>query len=173
MNGNRLRGFTVLLVTVLCTATMLWACAVNKSAPPSEMDVAEIEITDPLEAFAKEYEAMRKQVEEGSLPSEAMGRARAIRRGLEKYLIKTEAELKILRLDVMHGTDGQRETALSQIVGLVAEREQAKMSYLQQLQALTTGSKTAEDNTGKKGTGEDLDIKIKIAPENIGDGEWP
>jgi hypothetical protein len=173
MNGIRLRGFAVLLVTVLCTATMLWACAVNKSAPPSEVDVVEIKITDPLEAFAKEYEAMRKQVEQGSLPSEAMGRARAIRMGLQKYLIRAEAQLEILRLDVVHNTDGQREAALSQIVELVAEREQAKMSYLQQLQALKTGSKTAEDNTGQKRTADDLSIKIKIAPENIGDGEWP
>ena len=173
MNGNRLRHFTVLLVTVLCTATMLLACAANKSAPPSEVDEVEIETSDPLEAFAKEYEAMRKQVEEGSLPSEAMGRARAIRMGLQKYLIKTEAQLEILRLDVVHGTDGQRATALSQIVELVAEREQAKMSYLQQLQALQGGIKTSEDNTGKKETGKDVDIEIKIAPENIGDGERP
>ena len=173
MNGNRLRGFTVLLVTVLCTATMLLACAVNKSATPSEVDEVEIKTSDPLEAFAKEYEAMRKQVEEGSLPSEAMGRARAIRRGLEKYLIKTEAELKILRLDVMHGADGQRETALNQIVKLVAEREQTKIAYLRELQALQGGSRTSEERTGNKETGKDVNIEIKIAPEHIGDGDRP
>jgi len=147
---------------------MLLACAANKSTTPSEVDVVEIKITDPLEAFEKEYEAMRKQVEEGSLPSEAMGRASAIRMGLQKYLIRIEAQMEILRLDVVHGTDGQRETALSQIVELVAEREQTKISYLQQLQALRTGSKT-----GKRETGKDVDIEIRIAPENIGDGERP
>ena len=175
MNGTRLRHFTVLLVTVLCTAIMLLACAANKSATPNDNEVDEVEIktTDPLAAFAKEYEAISKKVEAGSLPSEAMGRASAIRRGLQKYLTKTEAQLAILRLDVVHGTDGQREKALSQIVELVAEREQAKMSYWQQLQALEGGIKTSEDNTGKKETGKDVDIEIKIAPENIGDGERP
>jgi hypothetical protein len=176
MNGTRLRRFAVLLVTVLCTATMLLACAPNNSATPNENEVDEVEIktTDPLAAFENEYEAISKKVEEGSLRSEVMGRASEIRMGLQKYLIRTEAQLEILRLDVVHGTDGQRETALSQIVELVAEREQTKISYLQQLQAVKTGGKPSEDKTIKtRRTGEDLDIEIKIAPENIGDGEWP
>ncbi len=100
-----------------------------------------------------------------------MSSASEIRMGLQKYLIKTEAQLEILRLDVLHGAEAQRQRALNQIVELVAEREQTKISYLQQLQALKTGGKTSEDKTGIKGTAKDLDIKIKIAPEDIGDGE--
>jgi len=96
-----------------------------------------------------------------------------MRIGLHKYLIKTEAELEILRLDVLHGAEVQRETALKQIVELVVEREQTKMSYLQKLKALKTGGRTSEDKTGIKGTAKDLDIKIKIAPEEIGNGAWP
>ena len=102
-----------------------------------------------------------------------MNRATAIRMGLEKYLIKAEAKLEILRLDVLHGAEAQRKAALSQIVELVEEREQTKLNYLQQLQALEGGSRTSEDKTGEKETGKDLNIEIKIAPENIGDGEWP
>jgi len=173
MNGARLRHFTVFFVTLLCTAGMLLACAASKVGAPSEVDGVKIKTTDPLEAFEKEYEAISKKEEEGSLPSEAMSRATAIRMGLQNYLISTEAQLEILRLDVMHGADGQRETALSRIVELVAEREQTKISYLQELQALEGGSKTSEEKTGEKETGKDLDIEIKIAPEKIGDGEWP
>jgi hypothetical protein len=173
MNPARLRHFTILFVTLLCTAGMLSACAANKPATPSELDAVEVKTTDPLKAFEKEYEAISKKTKEGSLPSEAMSRATAIRMGLQKYLIKTEAQLEILRLDVLHGADAQRETALNRMVELVAEREQTKISYLQPLQALEAGSETSRDQTGKKKTVKDVDIEIKIAPENIGDGERP
>ena len=170
MNGARLKYFTVLFVTLLCATGMLLACAAHKSVPPSDVNEVQIETTDPLEAFAKEYEDISKKVGEGSLPAEAMSRATAIQIGLQKYLIKVEAELEILRLDVLHGGDDQRERALNQLVELVAKREQTKISYLQELR---TVSETSEDKTGKRGKGKDFDIEIKIAPENIGDGERP
>ena len=173
INGTRLRHFTGLFVTLLCTAGMLFACVPNKPTTPSAADEIEIETRDPLEAFEEEYAAISKKVDEGSLPSEAMGRATEIRRGLQKYLIKTGAQLDILRLDVVHGDEVQQEKALNQIVELVAEQEQTKMSYLQQLQALEGGANPSEYKTGKKGTVRDLDIEIKIAPEDIGDGAWP
>jgi hypothetical protein len=163
----------VLFVTLLSSANILLACAADKSANPGEMDEIEIGTTDPLKAFEKEYEAISKKVEEASLPSAAMSKATAIRLGLQKYLIKTEAQLEILRLDVLQGADTQRETALNRIVELVAEREQTKISYLQQLQALKAGSETPGHQTGKRETGRDVDIEIKIAPENIGNGERP
>ena len=173
MNGAPLRHFTVLFVTLLCSVNILLACAANKPANPSEVNEVEIGTTDPLEVFEKEYEDINEKVEKGSLPSEVMSRATAIRMGLQKYMINTEAQLEILRLDVLHGPDDQRETALSRIIELVAEREQTKIAYLQELRALQGGSRTFEEKTGKKETDKDLNIKIKIAPEHIGDGERP
>jgi hypothetical protein len=171
MNGARLRHFTVLFLTLLfCSTGLLLACAAHKSVPPSEVNEVQIETTDPLEAFTKEYEDISKKVEEGSLPAEAMKRATAIRMGLQKYLVKAEAELEILRLDVLHGGDDQRERALNQMVELVEKREQTKISYLKELRAV---SETSEGITGKRGNGKDVDIEITIAPENIGDGERP
>jgi len=173
MDACRIRQFVILATTILYTAAMTLGCAPNKSAPPSEVNEVEIKTIDPLKAFEEEYKAIGERVEEGSLPSAAMSRVTAIRMGLQKYLIKTEAQLEILRLDVMHGAEAQRETALNQIVELVAEREQTKMSYLQRLQALKTGSKTSEDKPGIEGTAKDVDIEIKIAPEDIADGARP
>jgi hypothetical protein len=173
MNGARVRYFTVFVVTLLCITGMLVACAANKSVPSSEVDEAQIKPTDPLEAFSKEFEAIGKKVEEGSLPVEAMSRATEIQIGLKKYLIKAEAELEILRLDVLHGGDDQRERALNQIVELVAERERTKISCLRQLKDLRAVGKTSEDKAGKKGKGKDFDIEITIAPEKIGDGDRP
>jgi len=169
----RMRQFVILAATIIFTAAMALGCTPNKSATPSEVDEVEIKITDPLKAFEEEYKAIGEKVEEGSLSAEVMSSASEIRMGLQKYLIKTEAQLEILRLDVLHGAEAQRQRALNQIVELVGEREQTKISYLQQLQALKTGGKTSEDKTGIKGTAKDLDIKIKIAPEDIGDGERP
>jgi hypothetical protein len=173
INGTRLRHSTGLFVTLLCTAGMLFACIPNKPATPSAADEVEIKTSDPLKAFEKEYEAIGKKVEEGSLSVEVMSRASEIQIRLQKYLIKTEAQLEILRLDVLHGDEIQQEKALNQMVELVAEQERTKMSYLQQLQAIKGGGNTSDDKTGKKGTAKDLDIKINIAPEDIGDGERP
>ena len=99
-----------------------------------------------------------------------MSRATEIQIDLKKYLIKAEAELEILRLDVLHGGDDQRERALNQMVELVEKREQTKISYLKELRAV---SETCEDKTGKREKGKDFDMTITIAPENIGDGERP
>jgi len=173
INGTQLRHFAVLVLTLLCTGAMALGCAANKSPTPSELGEVEIKTIDPLKAFEEEYKAIGEKVEKGSLSAEVMSRASEMRIGLHKYLIKTEAELEILRLDVLHGAEVQRETVLKQIVELVVEREQTKMSYLQKLKALKTGGRTSEDKTGIKGTAKDLDIKIKIAPEDIGDGAWP
>ena len=173
MNGARLRHFVALFIALLCTAGMLVACAPKKPATPGEVDVVRITGEDPLKAFDEEYEAISAKVNEGSLPAEAMSRATEIQIGLKKYLIKAEAELEILRLDVLHGGDDQRERALNQIVELVAERERTKISYLRQLQELRAVGKTSEGKTGKREKGKDSDIEITIAPENIGDGERP
>ena len=170
MNGARLRHFIALFMTFLCATGMLFSCAAHKSVPSSKVSEVQIKTTDPLEDFAKEFEAIRKRVEEGSLPAEAMSRATAIRTELQKYLIRAEAELEILRLDVLHGGDDQRERALNQIVELVEKREQTKMSYMKELRGV---SKPSEDKTGKREKGKDFDIEITIAPENIGDGERP
>jgi hypothetical protein len=173
INGARLTHFTLLFVTLLCTAGMLLACPAKKSVNSSEVDEVQLKTTDPLETFQKEYEAISEKVEEGSLPAEAMSRASEIQMGLQKYLIKAEAELEILRLDVLHGGNNQRERALDQIVELVTERERTKISCLRQLQALRAVSETSEDKTGKRGKTKNSDIEITIAPEKIGDGERP
>jgi len=152
---------------------MTVGCAANKSAPPSEVDEVKIKNADPLKAFEEEYGAIRRKAEEGDLSADVMSRATEIRIGLQKYLIKTEAELEILRLNVLHGADAQREKALNQMVELVEQREQTKIYYFQELQAIQSGSKTSENNAGQKGTVKDEDMEITIAPEDIGDGKRP
>ena len=147
---------------------ILLGCAPHNSVAPSKPDEVEIETTDPLKAFEEEYAAIHEKVEEGSLPAEALSRAAEVRNGLQKYLLKTESQLEILRLDVIHGDDYEtRQTALQEMLALAAERERTKMAYLQRLQALNTdhspGQKTKSD-------GKFRDIEIEIGPENVDSG---
>ncbi len=171
MDGYRIRQIVVLAATILCATLMIPGCASQKSVTPSEVDEVEIKTTDPLGLFAEEYKAIKEKVEEGSLPAEALRRAAEIRIGLKKYLIKTEAQLEILGVDLLHGDDYEtRQTALQEMLALAAERERTKMAYLQRLQALNTAHLPREKT---KSNGKGKDIEIEIGPENITDGERP
>jgi hypothetical protein len=147
---------------------MIPGCAPQKSVTLSEVDEVEIKTTDPLGAFEEEYKTINEKVAEGSLPAEALSRAAEIRIGLKKYLIKTEAQLEILRLDLLHGDDYEAgQTALQEMLALAAERERTKMAYLQRLQALNTAH-SAGEKTRRKGKARD--IEIEIGPENVDSG---
>ena len=168
MDGYRIRQIVVLAATILYTAAMTHGCAANKSVTLSEVDEVEIKTTDPLGAFEEEYKAINEKVKEGSLPAEALSRAAEIRIGLKKYLIKTEAKLEILGLDLLHGDDYEaKQTALQEMLALAAERERTKMAYLQRLQALNTAHLPGEKT---KRNGKFKDIEIEIGPENVDSG---
>ena len=171
MDACQMRKVLILLTTILCTAVMIPGCAPRRSVTLSEVDEMEIKTTDPLIAFEEEYKAMNERLEEGSLPAEALSRAAEIRIGLKKYLIKTDAKLEILRLDLLHGDDYEaRQTTLQEMLTLAAERERTKMAYLQRLQALNTAHLPGEKTTKN---GKFKDIEIEIGPENITEGERP
>jgi hypothetical protein len=171
MDGYRIRQIVVLAATILCATLMIPGCASQKSVTPSEVDEVEIKTTDPLGLFAEEYDAINRKVEEGFLPAEALRRAAEIRIGLKKYLIKTEAQLEILGVDLLHGDDYEtRQTALQEMLALAAERERTKMAYLQRLQALNTANPAGEKT---KSNGKVRDIEIEIGPEDITEGERP
>jgi len=168
MDGYRIRQIVVLAATILYTAAMTHGCAANKSVTLSEVDEVEIKTTDLLGAFEEEYKAINEKVKEGSLPAEALSRAAEIRIGLKKYLIKTEAKLEILGLDLLHGDDYEaKQTALQEMLALAAERERTKMAYLQRLQALNTAHLPGEKT---KRNGKFKDIEIEIGPENVDSG---
>ena len=157
-----------MLSILLCSAIILSGCAPHNSVTLSKLDEVEIETTDPLKAFEEEYAAIQEKVEEGSLPAEALSRAAEIRIGLQKYLLKTESQLKILRLDLLHGDDyAARKAALQEMLALAAERERTKVAYLQRLQALNTAHLSGEKT---KRNGKFKDIEIEIGPENVDSG---
>jgi hypothetical protein len=82
-------------------------------------------------------------------------------------LIKTQAQLEVLQLDVLYGADDQRQAALQKVVALAAERERIKIAYLQRLQALNTANSAAKKTRRK---GKVKDIEIEIGPENVDSG---
>ena len=110
---------------------------------------------DVLEAFEKTYAEITAQVKKGKLKAEVGAKANDLKLALKKYLIKADAQLEILQLDVLHGSGEKREVSLDKLVAISAERERVKMGYLQRLLALN----------GRKSGGKDDMLLLPVVPE--------
>ncbi len=159
--------FAILVMAVFLTIILTPACATDQVSAPAEITSMEPEPKDLVAAFEQLYGQMLARVKEGTLPADVGAKAKELKIALEKYLIKTQAQLKILQLDVLYGAEDQRQAALQKVVALAAERERTKIAYLQRLQALNI-AKSAGEKTRRKG--KIKDIEIEIGPENVDDG---
>jgi hypothetical protein len=157
----------ILVMAVFLTMIITPACATDQVSAPAEITSMEPEPRDLVTAFGQMHGEMLARVKEGTLPADVGAKANELKIALEKYLIKTQAQLQILQLDVLYGADEQREPALKKVVALAAERERTKIAYLQRLQALNTAHLPGEKT---KGNGEVKDIEIEIGPENVDSG---
>jgi hypothetical protein len=101
---------------------------------------------DLLEAFDKTHAEITAQVKKGKLKAEVGAKANDLKLALKKYLIKTDAQLEILQLDVLYGSGEKQEASLNKIVAIAAERERVKMGYLQRLLALKGGKSGGKDD---------------------------
>ncbi len=159
--------FAILVMAVFLTMILTPGCATDQVSVPSEMTSMEPVPNDLVAAFEQLHGQMLARVKEGTLPAAVGAKANELKIALEKYLIKTQAQLKILQLDVLYGADDQRQAALQKVVALVAERERTKMAYFQRLQALNTANSAGEKTRRK---GKVKDIEIEIGPENVDSG---
>jgi hypothetical protein len=166
----RFLRFATLVMAVFLTMIIAPGCATDQVSVPSEITSMEPEPKDLVAAFRQMHGEMLARVQEGTLPADVGTKANELKMALEKYLIKTQAHLQVLQLDVLYGAEDQREAALKKVVTLAAERERTKMAYLQRLQALNTAHLPGEKT---KRNGKFKDIEIEIGPENITDGERP
>jgi len=154
-------------MAVFLTMILTPACATDQVSVPSEITSMEPVPNDLVAAFEQLHGQMLARVKEGTLPAAVGAKANELKIALEKYLIKTQAQLKILQLDVLYGAEDQREAALQKVVALAAERERIKIAYLQRLQALNTANSAGEKTRRK---GKVKDIEIEIGPENVDSG---
>ena len=159
--------FAILVIAVFLTMILTPACATDQVSAPAEITSMEPEPKDLVAAFEQLHGEMLARVKEGTLPADVGAKANELKMALEKYLIKTQAQLQVLQLDVLYGAEDQREATLKKVVALAAERERTKMAYLQRLQALNTDQLPGEKT--KRG-GEARDIVIEIGPENVDSG---
>jgi predicted nucleic acid-binding Zn-ribbon protein len=162
--------FPILVMVVFLTMILTPGCATDQVSTPSEITSMEPEANDLAAAFEQTHEEILARVKEGTLPADVGAKATELKIALEKYLIKAQAQLQVLQLDVLYGTDEQRQRALKKVVALAAERERTKMAYLQRLQTLNTASLPGEKT---ERNGKIKDIEIEIGPERITDGERP
>jgi hypothetical protein len=156
-------------MVVFLTMTITPGCATDQVSAPAEITSMEPEANDLAAAFEQTHEEILARVKEGTLPADVGAKANELKIALEKYLIKTQAQLEVLQLDVLYGAEDQRPAALKKVVALAAERERTKMAYLQRLQALNTASLPGKET---ERNGKIKDIEIEIGPENV-DGERP
>ena len=162
--------FATLIIAVFLTMILAPGCARDQGSVPAKRTSIEPESRDLVTAFRQIHGEMLARVQEGTLPAAVGAKANDLKIELEKYLIKTQAQLEVLQLDVLYGAEGQREAALKKVVALAAELERTKMAYLQRLQALDTAHLPG-DKTKKNGKFKD--IEIEIGPEDITEGERP
>ena len=135
-----LKSVFVFLVLFFCTALTVCQAAAGD---------------DLLEAFEKTHADIMAQVEKGKLKAEIGAKANELKIALKKYLIKTDAQLEILQLDVLHGSGENRSASLEKMVAISAERERVKIGYLQRLLALK----------GKKSGAKGDMLLLPIVPE--------
>lgn len=145
-----------------------------------------------LRTFEQTQAAISAQVRQGAMPEDIAAKANELKIELKTYLIRSEADLQILQVDILHASATERKIALKKLMNLSAERERVKVQYLQRLQSLlpkndesaatapllvapqSVDSKpqaVGEVPSGTKWRTKDLDIEIEIAPEDISTGE--
>jgi hypothetical protein len=157
----------ILVMAVFLTMILTPGCATDQVSAPAEITSMEPEPRDLVAAFRQMHGEMLARVQEGTLPADVGAKANELKMALEKYLIKSQAQLQVLQLDVLYGAEDQREAALKKVVALAAERERTKMAYLQRLQALNTAPLSGKKT---KRNGKFKDIEIEIGPENVDSG---
>jgi len=158
---------TILVMAVFFTMILTPGCATDQVSAPGEITSMEPEPRDLVAAFRQMHGEMLARVQDGTLPADVGAKANELKMALEKYLIKSQAQLQVLQLDVLYGAEDQRPAALKKVVALAAERERTKMAYLQRLQALNTAHLPGEKT---KRNGKFKDIEIEIGPENVDSG---
>ncbi len=183
MNSVRFKPVYVMGVIFLLTLIPLFAAAMDQKADEPD---------NVLNAFEKTHAKILAQVRQKVLPPKVGAKADELNISLQKYLIQSEARLKILKLDVLYKKGEEQKKALDEMLALSAERERIKMNYLQRLKALAEGISTgdtpappsemvykSETNTAKaaekkediKWSTKTLDIEIESAPEDISKGD--
>lgn len=156
--------------------------------------------SDLSNAVDETYRMIKERVESGQLTQEDGKKAADLRKEYQRYMIQRQADLQIVKLDILDGTEKEREAALNDHSKIVAEMEHMKIYYLRQFKQIasvspvgapaikkpqmsTTASRDAKSgSTSKKSdrlleereitwNTKDLDIVVEIKPEDITKGD--
>lgn len=149
-----------------------------------------------ISSIDKNYQAIKQNVEKGTISPQLFSEAETSYVELKKYLLRSHAEVQILRIDLVTVKDSEeRERTINKLSQLLKERERNKMICLDQLRAINNNSssepagamrKTPQStekldqqrsqaehssSSGNKYRESELDIEIIIEPEDISTGQ--
>lgn len=136
--------FIVLSITMACSFSPLYPASAQDSSQENVEDEAQEtpESSYLLNIFETQYMEIIDRVHQGQLPATVSEEASQIRMELKKFVINRNAELEILKLEVLEGSKQDSKAALEQMNNLVADTERTKMNYIQRLSALSPGTGT-------------------------------
>jgi len=144
------------------------------------------------------HQQILSAVENGQLSAQIGERANNLRREYKKYLIQKNAQIQILKIDVLEGPAEIRQKTLDDLTQAVSEMEQVKIKYLQQFKQLGGGkligqspmkttetvsmappqepttplSKEPNKSTGTKWRTVDTDVVIEVQAEDLTNSEF-
>lgn len=163
--------------------SLLFVLSSLVTAPASRAEEEAASAADPsLAAVETLQEHIAVEVREGRLPETAGQQASEIGFELEADLIRADAEIRVLTLEVQRFTGERQAEALENLIGTVAARERSVFRSLRRLEKLAGGTvalleaaspeeaaKPAKEKAGKKTK---IDFEFK-AEDLTKDPEWP
>ena len=151
----------------LLAALCLWTpAAVAAQDGPSET------------AFRELLARIRQDAAGGDLPSTAVERADAVAFDLHTRLIRADADIEILKLEVKRFTGAEQDAALDALVAAVAARERQVLQHLRELEEVS-GRSGQEPTARREKPNEEVEESregqagIVFEPEDPTTGDQP
>ncbi len=165
---NRLAAFPAPLLTALAVFAAL--AVIPRAGLAQEADAS----SPALQLFEAFYAEIVGAAEDSRLPAEAASKAKDVRFDLERDLIRADAEIEILKLEVARFTGERQAEALDGLLHTVAKRERRIYDQIQRLEELAGMPVClSEERSGEKEAQKKRRFNLTWEPEEFVDDVPP
>lgn len=139
---------------------------------PAAARAEEGAVPSSLQAFQALYAEVEAAVADGHLQQSTAAAAEELRFGLKTDLIRSDAEIEILKLEAARFAGAEQQQALERLVAAAAARERRLCAAVRQLEELTgMSAPTVEVSTAPAAAGGLEPPPAEVAEEAVGEGE--